>query len=257
MKELLISWKPSAAATPRFAGGGSSSLPISSADGKAAAIPSGISAVRRIYRWGSYIGILCKNEWMVEQRILIQETPIIEECISVSRAAPPATVDDAWEETYIDHGDYQSVEGSLLQIRITLTNYKKQIMTAIALGCPIDSSTLRMCETMVQPVELIPQMMEETPVSRLVPLVPRSVPQQSPLAPRGLFQEGRRQEGRRQEGRRQEGRRQEGRNQDCLAREIASVRSRLNGGVPHGQLAAAPVHRTLSVSPSGWLGTEE
>lgn len=168
MKELLISWKPSAAA-----------------------IPSGTSVVRRIYRWGSYIGILCKNEWNVEQRTFIQETPIIEECIPVIRAAPPATVDDAWEETYIDHGDYQSVEGSLLQIRITLTNYKKQIMTAIALGCPIDSSTLRICETMVRSVELIPQMMEETPVSQLVPLVPRLVPQQSPLALRGLSQEGR------------------------------------------------------------------
>ena len=247
MKELLITWKPSTT------------------------IPSGTSVIRRIYRWGSYIGILCKNEWNVEQRTLIQESPCcIEECIPVIRAAPPAIVDDAWEETYIDHGDYQSVEGSLLQIHITLTNYKKQIMTAIALGCPIDSSTLRMCETTVQSVELIPQMMEETPVSRLVPLVPLPpllVPQRSLLVPRVLSQEGRRQPqgGHRQPqgGHRQlqGGHRQPQGGHRSLQgnplREIASVRSRSNGGVPHGHLAAAPVHQTLSVSPSGWLGTEE
>jgi hypothetical protein len=227
MKEFLISWKPDEP------------------------IPSGTSVVRRIYRWGSYIGILCKNEWNVEQRTPVQESPLnIEECIPVIRAAPPAIVDDAWEETYIDHGTYQSVEGSLLQIRITSTNYKKQIMTAITLGCPIDSSTRLMCEMMVRPVELISQTMEETPVSRLVPLVPLPpllVPQRSLLVPRVLSQEGRRQEGRRQEGRRQDG----------LAREIASVQSRPNEGVHRAPLAAAPVHRTLSVGPSGWLGTEE
>jgi len=236
MKEFLISWKP------------------------VEPIPSGTSVVRRIYRWGSYVGILCKNEWNVEQRTLIQETPILEECISVSRAAPPATVDDAWEETYMDHGTYQSVEGSLLQIRITSKNYKKQIMTAIALGCPIDSSTLRMCETI-----------EETPVSRSMELIPPLVPQHSllisPVVPQGPSLGDRRQL---QEDRRspQERRRQPQEDcrqtpqrsllpQDGAPRDWKSVRSRPNGGVPHGQLAAVPVRRTLSVTPSGWLGTEE
>jgi len=252
MKEILISWK---ASTP---------------------IPSGDSLVRRIYRWGSYVGILWNKEWTVEQRTPVQETPYIEECSSVLRAAPPATVDDAWEETYIDHGDYQSVEGSLLQIRITSKNYKKQITTAIALGCPIDSSTLRMCEAMVRPAELV----EETPVSSRVPQpVPRvpqpvpPVPQPVPLVPLVPLaplvplvpsqkahrqpQEGRKQEGHKQEGRKQEGRKQEGRKQDGLPRDWKSVRSRPNGGAPRGRLAAAPVHRTLSVSSSGWLGMEE
>ena len=240
MKEFLITWKP------------------------VEPIPSGTSVVRRIYRWGSYVGILCKNEWNVEQRTLIQETPILEECISVSRAAPPATVDDAWEETYIDHGTYQSVEGSLLQIRITSKNYKKQIMTAIALGCPIDSSTLRICETM-----------EETPVSRSMllvpplvsPVVPQHSPLVSPVVPQGPSLGDRRQpqEGRRspQEGRKQPqgDRRQTSQRsllpQDAAPRDWKSVRSRPNGGVHRAPLAAAPVHRTLSLTPSGWLGTEE
>jgi len=230
MKELLISWKPTSV------------------------IPDGDSVIRRIYRWGSYIGILWNKEWIVEQRSLIQETPCMEECSPIVRAAPPATVDDAWEESYIDHGDYQSVEGSLLQIRMTSKNYKKQIMTAIGLGCPIDSSTIRMCEMIFQPM-----VKPEAPVP---PSVPQQLPLILPLVPRVLSQEGRRQEdrrqeGRRQEGRRQEGRRQDGRRQDGLAREMDSVRSRPNGGAPRGQLGVAPVRRTLSVTPSSWLGTEE
>ena len=184
----------------------------------------------------------------MEQRTSIQETPCcIEECNPVLRAAPPATVDDAWEETYIDHGDYQSVEESLLQIRITSKNYKKQIMTAIALGCPIDSSTLRMCETMVRPVELV----EETPVPSLAmalvpspaarmvpPPVVRTVPPPAILVPRILSQGDRRQP----QGDR---------------RQISVVPSRPNGGGHRMPLAAIQVHRTPSATPSGWLGTEE
>jgi hypothetical protein len=245
MKELLISWK--------------SVKPI----------PSGTSAVRRIYRWGSYVGILCKNEWNVEQRISIQDIPVIEECISVSRAAPPATVEDAWEETYVDHGDYQSVEDSLLQIRITSKNYKKQIVTAIALGCPIDNSILRICETMFQPVKEVPvsAMISQVPqIEQVLPALPApSAPHALPALPvqRVPSQEGRRQEGRRQEGRRQpqgDHRQTPQRSllpQDGAPREMKSVPSRPNGGAPCGQTVVAPVHRTLSLTPSGWLGTEE
>ena len=216
MKELLISWKPTFT------------------------IPSGESVVRRIYRWGSYVGTFCKKEWTVEQRTPIQESPCsIEECSPVFRAAPPATIDDAWEETYIDHGIYQSVEGSLLQIRINSTNYKKQIMTAVALGCSIDSSSLRMCEAMflpVEPVEPVGETPVPPPVLSVLPVLPvLPVPSQ---------------EGRRLPlgGRKQPlgDRRQQQGNP-----------SRSNGGAPRGRMGVAPVHRTLSVTLSGWLGTEE
>ena len=110
--------------------------------------PVGRSTLRRVYRWGTSIGHfdLVSKSWNAEQRTIVQESPVLERCTPISRAAPPIIVDDAWEEIVTDHGNYQSIEGSLLQIRMSTTNYKEKLALAIRLGCPIDSSTQLICE---------------------------------------------------------------------------------------------------------------
>jgi len=108
--------------------------------------------IRRVYRWGTYTAYfyLATKLWTVEQRTVLQENPLLEQCKKIVRAAAPATIDDAWEETIVDHGTYQSIEGSLLQIRMVASTYKEQLTLAQSLGCPIDSSTTLACEQAFQ-----------------------------------------------------------------------------------------------------------
>ena len=216
-------------------------------------LPPGESVVQRVYRWGSYLGFLnlTTKDWTVWQTERLQETPLLEQWNPISRAAPPTTIDDAWEETIRDHGDYESIEGSLLRIRMTSTNYKAQIMKALSLGCPIDSSILRSCETVFLSHEIprmvkpIPPVFVPTP-QRVVPPPPtRPVRPHSNQADRRLPQEHRRlpQEHRRlpQEHRRPQ----------------PVVPSRPYGGGPRAPLGGALAHQTPSATPSGWLGTED
>ena len=143
MKELLITWK-----------------------GVFPHLSSGHTFIQRVYRWGIHTGRLNKltNEWTVEQRRIIQEEPLIELCKKVERSAPPATIDDGWEETVIHYGTYQSIEGSLLQIRISSNNYKKQFELARSLGFSIDSSKILALEKELQ------DEVQPNPVISLLPL---------------------------------------------------------------------------------------
>ena len=136
------------------------------------------STLRRVYRWGTSIGHfdLVSKSWNAEQRTVVQESPVLERCTPISRAAPPIIVDDAWEEIVTDHGNYQSIEGSLLQIRMSTTNYKEKLALAIRLGCPIDSSTQLICEK-----ELLD---EVRPLLPMLPTLPASVPPVAPPASR-------------------------------------------------------------------------
>jgi len=151
---LLLTWK--------------STIPIHSSSEK---------QIRRVYRWGTYTAYfyLATKLWTVEQHTILQENPLLEQCKKIARAAPPATIDDAWEETIVDHGKYQSIEGSLLQIRMVAGTYKEQLKLAQSLGCPIDSSTTLFCEQvfqepMVRPDSKVPSMLspKEVPPARQV-----------------------------------------------------------------------------------------
>jgi len=223
-------------------------------------LPPGESVVQRVYRWGSYLGFLnlTTKDWTVWQTERLQEIPLLEQWTPVSRAAPPTTIDDAWEETIQDHGDYESIEGSLLRIRMTSTNYKPQIMKALSLGCPIDSSILRSCETVFLSHE-IPREVVPTP-REVVPTPPtRSVPPHSNQGDRRPPQEHRRppQEHRRPpqgDRRLPQGDRRLPQGDRRLPQ---GDRSRPYGGGPRAPLTAAPAHRTPSATPSGWLGTED
>jgi hypothetical protein len=58
---------------------------------------------RRIYRWDSLWGILCKNTWTVENRTLLFESgPILLESVNSMSSihAPPFHVDDVWDEEF-------------------------------------------------------------------------------------------------------------------------------------------------------------
>jgi hypothetical protein len=224
-------------------------------------LPPGESVVQRVYRWGSYLGFLnlTTKNWTVWQTERLQETPLLEQWNPVSRAAPPTTIDDAWEETIQDHGDYESIEGSLLRICMTSTNYKSHIMKALSLGCPIDSSILRSCETVFQetptlsheiPPVLVPTLREVKPTPP-TPLT-RSVPPHSNQGDRRLPQGDRRPP---------QGDRRPPQGDRRLPqgdrRPPQGDRSRPYGGGHRAPLAAAPAHRTLSATPSGWLGTED
>ena len=222
-------------------------------------LPPGESVVQRVYRWGSYVGFLnlTTKDWTVWQTERLQETPLLEQWTPISRAAPPTTIDDAWEETIQDHGDYESIEGSLLRIRMTSTNYKSQIMKALSLGCPIDSSILRSCETVFlsheipREVKPIPRGVVPTPLTRSVPphsnqadhRPPAKIP--APLTGRLLPQGDRRPP---------QGDRRPPQGDRRLPQ---GDRSRPYGGGHRALLGGAPAHRTPSATPSGWLGTED
>ncbi len=58
---------------------------------------------RRIYRWDSLWGILCKNNWIVEKRNLILESnSILLESVDLMQSihAPPLHIDDVWDEEF-------------------------------------------------------------------------------------------------------------------------------------------------------------
>ena len=135
--------------------------------------------IRRVYRWGTYTAYfyLATNLWTVEQHTVLQENPLLEECKKADRAAPPATIDDAWEETIVDHGKYQSIEGSLLQIRMVAGTYKEQLTLAQSLGCPIDSSTTLACDRVFQELTVRP----DSKVPLILP--PKEVPPARPVPP--------------------------------------------------------------------------
>jgi hypothetical protein len=223
-------------------------------------LPPGESVVQRVYRWGSYLGFLnlTTKDWTVWQTERLQETPLLEQWTSISRAAPPTTIDDAWEETIQDHGDYESIEGSLLRIRMSSTNYKAQIMKALSLGCPIDSSILRSCETVFLSHE-IPRMVKPTP-RMVVPTPPtRSVPPHSNQGDHRPPQEHRRPP--QGDRRLPQGDRRPPQGDRRLPQGDRRLpqgdRSRPYGGGHRAPLAAAPAHRTPSATPLGWLGTED
>lgn len=110
-------------------------------------LSTGSSLTRRVYRWGSHTGWLNKTtkEWTAERRdTLFQHSTLkIESYTSSDRVAPPATVDDAWEETVLDQKGVQCIEGTLLQLR-TPDRSKQSVQAVLAqavrLGLP--SSTL-------------------------------------------------------------------------------------------------------------------
>jgi hypothetical protein len=108
---------------------------------------TGSSITRRVYRWGNHIGWLNKTtkEWTAETRgTLFQHSSLkIESYTSSDRVAPPATVDDAWEETVLDQKGVQCIEGTLLQLRTPDRSKRSiEIVFAQALHLGIPSSTL-------------------------------------------------------------------------------------------------------------------
>ena len=150
MNEIVLTWKPSLSISAEY--------------------------VRRVYKWGTFTGFLHLDtkEWKAEQRILLQAVPLIERSIPVKRAAPPAIVDDAWEET-------------IIEIRMSSENYKEQLALATSLGCPIDNSTIHVCEKEflssppVPPVEPVLPSLPVSPAAQQGPQAPQA--QRGPQAP--------------------------------------------------------------------------
>lgn len=113
---------------------------------------TGTSITRRVYRWGNHVGWLNKtsNDWTAETRTdLFQHSTLkIESYIRSNRVAPPAIVDDAWEETVLDQKGVQCIEGTMIQLR-TSDRTKRSIETVLAqalrLGLP--SSTIDLIDT--------------------------------------------------------------------------------------------------------------
>ena len=150
MNEIVLTWKPSLSISAEY--------------------------VRRVYKWGTFTGFLHLDtkEWKAEQRILLQAVPLIERSIPVKRAAPPAIVDDAWEET-------------IIEIRMSSENYKEQLALATSLGGPIDNSTIHVWEKEflssppVPPVEPVLPSLPVSPAAQQGPQAPQA--QRGPQAP--------------------------------------------------------------------------
>lgn len=110
-------------------------------------LSSGSSITRRVYRWGNHTGWLNKTtkDWIAETRTdLFQHSTLkIESYVRSDRVAPPATVDDAWEETVVDQKGVQCIEGTLLQLR-TSDRSKQSVETVLAhaIRLGLSSSTL-------------------------------------------------------------------------------------------------------------------
>lgn len=121
-------------------------------------LSSGSSLTRRVYRWGTHIGWLNKTtkEWTAERReeLFQHSTLKIESYTTSSRVAPPALIDDAWEETVVDQKGIQCIEGTLLQLRIpdrSKQSVEAVLAQAVRLGVP--SSTLDLIDKRLLVVE--------------------------------------------------------------------------------------------------------